>query len=62
MFMIEVMKLTQYLFLMFFWGGGVINILYFPWTLLVFEFRLGISETLLCSLLARPTETVHPSG
>jgi hypothetical protein len=46
--MIEVMKLTQYLLLMFFWARkGVLNILHLPWTLLVFELRLGTSETVL---------------
>jgi hypothetical protein len=38
------------------------NLVHLPWTLLVFEFLLGISETLLCFMLVHPIKTVPLPG
>jgi hypothetical protein len=44
---------------MFFWA---LNLVHLSWTLLVFEFPLGTSETFLCFMLIRPTKIVPPRG
>ena len=42
-------NLTQFLLLMFFWGGaGFLSVFRLPWTLEAFEFPIGASETFLC--------------
>jgi hypothetical protein len=58
--MTEDMKIMQFLLLKFL--RGVINPVHLSWTLLIFEFTLGISEALLSSILVLPTKIVPPAG
>jgi hypothetical protein len=44
---------------MFFWA---LNLVHLRWTLLVYEFPLGTSETFLCFMLVHPIQTVPPAG
>jgi hypothetical protein len=55
LYMREDISLMQFLFLMFFWA---LNLVYLPWTLLVYEYPLGTSETFLCFMLVHPINIV----
>jgi hypothetical protein len=43
----------------FFWA---LNLFHLPWTLLVYEYPLGTSETVLCFMLVHPIKIVPPAG
>ena len=59
LYMTEDINLMQFLSLMFFWA---LNLVHLPWTLLVYEFPLGTSETFLCFMLVHPIKIVPPAG
>jgi hypothetical protein len=59
LYMTEEINLMQYLSLMFYW---VLNPVHLPWTLLVYEFPLGTSETFLCFMLVHFIKIVPPAG
>jgi hypothetical protein len=59
LYMREGINLKKLLSFIFFWA---LNLVHLPWTLLAFEFTLGISETFLCFVLIRPTKIVPPPG
>jgi hypothetical protein len=58
LYMTEDINLMQLLSLMFYW---VLNPVHLPWTLLVYEFSLGTSETFLCFMSVRPIKIVPPA-
>jgi hypothetical protein len=57
--MTEDINLMQFLSLMFYY---VLNPVHLLWTLLVYEFPLGTSETFLCFMLAHIIKIVPPAG
>jgi hypothetical protein len=59
LYMVEDIILMHFLSLMCFCA---LNLVHLPWTLLVFEFALGTSESFLCFMLVHFPKTVPPPG
>jgi hypothetical protein len=59
LYMTEDINLMQFLSLIFYW---VLNPVHLPWTLLVYEFPLGTSETFICFMSVHPIKIVPPAG
>jgi hypothetical protein len=55
----EDINLMQFLSLMFCWA---LNLVHLPWTLLVYEYPLGTSETSLSFMSVHPIQIVPPAG